>query len=112
MGLSRAKNYLFKLLVLEVIVFACATLLWFFMDPQATPFYLCLFITGAVFAGLGTLFSFSAHNATLDDYARRAWTGTSMSHSESLHRAWQDITVSYFQSSVESSSKCTTEVRG
>ena len=100
MDLLRAKNYLFKLLIMEVIIVACAVIFWFFVGQQARHFGSCLLITGAIFTGLGTLFSFSAHNSTLDHYNRVAWTGTSMSHSESLDRARKDIAASYFQSSL------------
>jgi hypothetical protein len=100
MNLKEARNYLIKILIFEVVVFVCAALLWVFLASRATPFYTCLFIIGTVFAGIGTLFNFSAHNATFDDYVRRTWTGTSMKHDESWRRAWQDITVSYFQSSL------------
>ncbi len=93
------KKYLFKLFVMEMIVFVLAALLWFFRRPQGTPFYLCLFIIGVIFIGLGTLFYFSAKNAVTDDYLRRA-RGTSMTHDESGRRAWNDMAVSFFQASL------------
>ncbi len=84
---------------MELIVFVLAALLWLFRRTQGTPFYLCLFIIGAIFIGLGTLFYFNAINAIRDDFRRRAW-GTSMTNTESGRRAWADIAVSYFQASL------------
>jgi hypothetical protein len=99
MDITHIKKYLFKLFAIELIAFALTALLWFFRRSHGTPFYLCLFIIGVTFIGLGTLFYFSANNSVIDDYRRRAW-GTSMTHAESGRRAWDDMTVSYFQASL------------
>ena len=99
MDITHLKKYIFKLLIMEVIVFVLAALLWLFRRTQGTPFYLCLFIIGVIFIGLGTLFYLNANNAISDDFRRRAW-GTSMANAESGRRAWNDIAASYFQASL------------
>lgn len=99
MDITRLKKYLFKLFIMELIVFVLAAFLWFFRRPEETPFYLCLFIMGAIFTGLGALMYFGANNSILDDYRRRVY-GSSMTHAESGRRAWDDMAASYFQASI------------
>ena len=99
MDFTSVKKYLFKLFVVEMVIFGCAALIWLFSHSQATPFYICLFISGTIFTGIGTLFYFSARNAIQDDYQRRV-LGTSMTHAESSHRTLEDIIVGYFQASL------------
>ena len=99
MDFTRTKRYLFKLFAMEMVTFGCAAFIWLFRHPQATPFYICLFISGVIFTGIGILFYFSARNAILDEYQRRV-LGTSMTHAESVDRALKDIIVSYFQASL------------
>ena len=50
MDIAYLKKYLFKLSLMELIVFVLAALTWLFSN---TPFYLCLFIIGFIFIGLG-----------------------------------------------------------
>ena len=99
MDITRLKKYLFKLFIMELIAFVLASLLWFFRRTENTPFYLCLFIIGAIFTGLGALMYSGANNAILDDFRRRVY-GTSMTHAESGSRAWNEMAASYFQASL------------
>jgi hypothetical protein len=102
MDFTSIKKYFFKLFIMELVTFGCAALIWLFRRPQATPFYICLFISGAIFTGIGTLFYLSARNAIRDDYLRHVWGKdiTSMTNVESSHRTLEDIIVSYFQASL------------
>jgi hypothetical protein len=100
MDLTNVKKYLLKLFVMEIVIFGCAAFICFFRHQHATPFYICLFISGAIFSGIGTLFYSSARNAIHDDYVRRVLGATSMTHAESSHMALSDIIVSYFQASL------------
>jgi len=100
MDCTSLKKYLFKLFVMEMVIFGCAALIWLFRYSYATPFYICLFISGAIFTGIGTLFYFSVSNEIRDDYQRRVLGSTSMTHAESGHRALEDIILSYFQASL------------
>ncbi len=101
MDIKYLKKYLFKLSIMELIVIILAVLIWLFGN---TPFYLCLFIIGFIFIGLGTLFLYSAKNAIGDDIQRRKLgifsVGTTMSDEESKQRASNDIAISYFQGSL------------
>jgi hypothetical protein len=104
MNMKRFKNYIFKVFVLEVIVFILAAVLWLFRLQHGTPFYLCLFMIGVIFIGLGTLFLFNAKNAIFDDFQRRKLglftVGSSMTDEESKRRTSDDIDTSYFQGSL------------
>ncbi len=86
---------------MELIVFVFAALVWFF---SSTSFYLCLFIVGFIFIGLGTLFLFSAKNAIRDDFQRRKLdifsVGSTMTDEESKQRTSSDIAISYYQGSL------------
>ncbi len=101
MDIKYLKKYLLKLSIMELIVFVLAVLIWLF---NKTPFYICLFIIGFIFIGLGTLFLYSAKNAISDDFQRRKLgifsTGTTMTDEESKQRASNDIAISYFQGSL------------
>ncbi len=101
MDIKYLKKYLFKLSIVELIVFVFAALIWFFSN---TPFYLCLFIIGFIFIGLGTIFLFGAKNAIGDDLQRRKLNifsvGTTLTDDESKQRASNDIAISYFQGSL------------
>ncbi len=101
MDIKYFKKYLFKLSIMELIVFVLAVLIWFFSN---SPFYLCLFIIGLIFIGLGTLFLYNAKNAIGDDFQRRKLgffsVGTTMTDDESKQRASNDIAISYFQGSL------------
>ncbi len=101
MDIKYLRKYLFKLSVMELIVFVLAVLIWLISN---NPFYLCLFIIGFIFIGLGTLFLYSAKNAIGDDFQRRKLgifsVGTTMTDEESKQRASDDIANSYFQGSI------------
>ncbi len=102
--MERLKKYLFKVFVLEVIVFVLAAIFWLFRLSHGTPFYLCLFTSGVIFIGLGTLFFYNAKNAIFDDFQRRKLglfnVGSSMTDGESKRRTSDDIDTSYFQGSL------------
>jgi hypothetical protein len=102
MNIEYLKKYLFKLSIMELIAFVFAILIWLFSN---TSFYDCLFISGLIFIGLGTLFLFfSGRNAVNDDFQRRKLgmfsVGTTMTDDESKQRTSSDIAVSYFQGSL------------
>ena len=102
MNTEYLKKYLFKLSIMELIAFVFAILIWLFSN---TPFYDCLFISGLIFIGLGTLFLFnSGRYAINDDFQRRKLgmfsVGTTMTDDESKQRTSSDIAVSYFQGSL------------
>ncbi len=96
--MKRFKNYIFKVFILEVIVFVLAAIFWLFRLPHGTPFYLCLFMIGVVFIGLGTFFYYNAKNAIFDDFQRRKLgiftAGSSMTYEESKRMASDDIDTS------------------
>ncbi len=102
--MKHLKNYIFKVFVLDVMIFVLAAILWLFRISHGTPFYLCFFMVGVIFIGLGTLFLWNAKNAIFDDFQRRKLgffnVGSSMTNEESKRRASNDIASSYFQGSL------------
>jgi hypothetical protein len=85
-----------RLLILEAAVVLLSGFVWLFAVPKPfESFRDCVFVVGAVFVGLGTVFHMESATAVLEHLNRRTWSGTSMSEEESLTRAFRDRETSY-----------------